>query len=220
MKNTLRILFFGCLLRPLFWFLLGVNVFGRENLPRKQQFIMVANHNSHLDALLLLNLFPLHRIHQIHPVAASDYFMANPVVAWLTTTLINIVPIPRTGITKSNNPLTRMGEILAQGDSLILFPEGSRGEPEEMKPFRSGIAHVVAKHPEIPVVPVFVYGAGKSLPKGEMLPVPFFCDIAIGPAMCYAGTRDEIVQQVEQAVRAQQEMLEDRFMEPEEVTEV
>src|SRR5687767_5282689 len=115
MKFWIRILFFLLVIKPLLGLALGVNVFGKKNLVGQKQFIMVANHNSHLDAIALLNLFPLLKMYQIHPVAASDYFMSNPVLAWFSTTLMNIIPIPRANFTKSNNPLTKMGEVLEKG---------------------------------------------------------------------------------------------------------
>ena len=200
MKNLLRILFFLVIVRPLILFVMGVNVFGRENLPLNKQFILVSNHNSHLDALALMNLFPLKQLKHVHPVAASDYFMKNPFISWFSTTFLNIVPIPRSGFTKTNNPLTCMGEILSKGDSLIIFPEGTRGKPEIMASFKSGIAHLIGKYPSVPVLPIFMKGMGKSLPRGEMILVPFYCDVIIGQPQYFFGTKEEIVKQVEEAV--------------------
>ncbi len=211
MRAVLQILFFVLLARPLLGLLIGVNVLGRENLAKAPQFVLVANHNSHLDTLALLSLFPLSRLRHIRPVAASDYFMNNALLRWFSTTVMNILPIPREGFTKSNNPLALMGAALEAGDSIILFPEGSRGEPERMAPFRKGIAHVLEKHPEVPVIPVFIKGMGKSLPKGEVVLVPFFCDIVIGEPRKVRGSRDEIVRSLESAVSELREELILRF---------
>jgi 1-acyl-sn-glycerol-3-phosphate acyltransferase len=197
MKYIIRILFFLLMIKPLLAIVLGLNVFGRKNISGCGQFILVANHNSHLDACSLMNLFPLHRLHNIHPVAAGDYFLSNPILAWVSTTLLNIIPIPRDNITKTNNPITKMGEALDQGKSLILFPEGSRGQPEVMSEFKTGIAHLIKKYPTIPVIPVFLKGMGKSLPKGEAILVPFFCDAVIGEPKHYSGNKDEIVGQIQ-----------------------
>ena len=127
-QRSVRILFFLLVVKPLLGVVLGMNVFNRHYLPVDHQCVVIANHNSHLDALALMNLFPLRKLHEIRPVAAADYFMTNPVMAWFATTCMNIIPIPRTGITKTNNPITAMEAALAEGQSLIVFPEGTRGD--------------------------------------------------------------------------------------------
>ena len=188
-NRWLRRLFFGLLIRPFLLGLIGVNryhlhrlnaLLEPQTIEQPNQVILVANHNSHLDTLILMTLFPNRLLHRLHPVAAADYFLTNPLLYWFALTIMNIVPIPRKKITKENNPITRMEEALAKGDSLILFPEGSRGDPEVMKPFQNGIGHLIARNPHVPVVPVFIRGAGRSLPKGEMVILPMFCDVVIG----------------------------------------
>lgn len=181
--------------------ILGLNLYGKENLPRHQQFIMVANHNSHLDTAALLSLFPLSQLEHIRPVAAEDYFSVNPLLAFFSRTFFNILPIARTNITRTNNPITRMCEVIDSGGSLIVFPEGSRGEPEKLAEFQTGIAHLIHKYPQIPVVPVYMEGMGRSLPKGEFLLVPFFCDLIIGPSQHISGNKLEITATLETLIR-------------------
>ncbi len=209
LEKTLRVLFFALIVRPILIVLIGLNVFNHQNLPslKKQQVILIANHNSHLDTVALMSLFPFQELHKIRPVAASDYFMKNKFVAWFTTTFLNILPIPRSGFTKSNNPLTIMSKALNEGHSLLIFPEGSRGEPEKMSAFKTGIAHLIHKFNEVPVLPVFMRGMGKSLPKGEVLIIPFFCDIVIGEAKLMNGTKEEITEQLEESVKGLQSKL-------------
>jgi 1-acyl-sn-glycerol-3-phosphate acyltransferase len=205
MRRLLRSLFFLLLVKPLLAVMVGVNVFGRANLPKKGPFILIANHNSHMDTLTLMNLFPLQQLHHIHPAAAEDYFCAHRFLSWFSGTFFNVIPIPRTHITKANNPLKRMCQVLDAGESLIVFPEGSRGQPEHMAPFQSGIVHLIQKYPDVSVVPVFLKGMGRVLPKGEFVPVPFFCDVVIGEPLQFAQNstenRDVILARLERAVR-------------------
>lgn len=195
MQDFCRILFFILIGKPILLFWLGMNVQGREHLPKNQPFILVANHNSHLDTLVLMHLFPLSQLTFIRPVAAEDHFSKNKFIFWLTKTLFNIIPIPRTNITRANNPITRMSEAIEAGQSLIIFPEGSRGIPEEIAPFQTGVAHLIQKFPKLPVIPVYMKGLGRSLPKGEWLLVPFFCDVQIGKPLYFDGIKKEVITQ-------------------------
>lgn len=179
---------------------MGVNLYGKRHIPKHRQFIMIANHNSHLDTAALLNLFPLTQLQHIHPVAAEDYFNASPLLSTFSKTCFNILPIPRTHITKSNNPIKRMCEVMEAGGSLIIFPEGSRGAPEEIAPFQTGVAHLIQKYPNVPVIPVYLKGMGRSLPKGEFILVPFFCDLVIGTPLCLTGSKDLITQTLEKTI--------------------
>ena len=181
----LKTLFFALIVRPFVLLVAGVHVRGREHLPDSGPCIVAANHNSHLDTLVLLSLFPLARIRRVRPVAAADYFMRNPLSAWFATELIGIIPIKRKPNRRDGHPLARVERALEAGETVIIFPEGSRGEPEAMQPFKTGIAHLAKAFAEVPVVPVYVHGAGKCLPKGEALFVPFGIDVSVTePLFC------------------------------------
>jgi 1-acyl-sn-glycerol-3-phosphate acyltransferase len=192
---------YGFLIRPFLRLFIGLRVRGRQHLPVDDPFILIANHSSHLDTISLLSLFRLARLRRIRPVAAADYFERNKFVAMLTRTLFNILPIARTRITTENNPLRRMKEALDAGESLIIFPEGTRGRGDEISEFRPGVAHLISKMPDVPVVPVYLVNMGRSLPKGEFVPVPFFCEIRIGRPRTFQGSKQEIVKQLETSVR-------------------
>jgi 1-acyl-sn-glycerol-3-phosphate acyltransferase len=148
----------------------------------------------------LLSLFPLSRLRRIQPVAAADYFERNRLVSRLSRTFFNILPIARRRITAETNPVPVMAAAVEAGQSLILFPEGTRGSGEAMGPFRPGVAHLIEKLPEVPVVPAYLVNMGRSLPKGEVIPLPVFCEIRLGAPRLIQGSREVILQALTAAV--------------------
>ena len=191
---------FALVIKPFMALFIGLRVRGREHLAKTEPFVLIANHSSHLDTISLLSLFPLSRLRHIRPVAAADYFERNAFVSLFTKTFFNILPIARKGITSENNPLRSMRGALEAGDSLIVFPEGTRGSGEQLGSFRSGVAHLIDQMPGLPIVPAYLVNMGRSLPKGEFIPVPFFCEIRIGVPRILQGSRQEITRALEAAV--------------------
>ncbi len=200
-------IFFLHVVRPFLALFIGLRVRGREHLPQSNPFILVANHSSHLDTVSLLSLFSVARLRHVRPVAAADYFERNLFISLLSKTLFNILPIARKNITPENNPLRRMQQAIESGQSLIVFPEGARGSGEELGQFRAGVAHLLERVDGLRVVPVYLVNMGRSLPKGEFLPVPFFCEIRIGPPLVLSGTRSEITAGLESAVKEMKEII-------------
>lgn len=180
---------------------IGIRVRGYENLPSSDPFILVANHSSHLDTISLLNLFPLMRLRKIRPVAAADYFEKNAWISWISKTFFNILPIARKNITQENNPVDQMKACIESGQSLIIFPEGTRNPDGEMGVFHSGLAHLLGKVGAVQVIPAYLVNMGRSLPKGEFIPVPFFCEIRLGKPLILRGNRKEIMSSLETAIR-------------------
>lgn len=201
LRNVAQMIVFALAVKPFMALFIGLRVRGREHLAGTEPFVLIANHSSHLDTISLLSLFPLRRLRRIRPVAAADYFERNRFVSLFTKTLFNILPIARKNITTENNPLRRMRDAIEAGDSLIIFPEGTRGSGEQIGEFRSGVAHLIEKTPGVPVVPAYLVNMGRSLPKGEFIPVPFFCEIRIGASRILQGSRQEITRALEAAVR-------------------
>jgi 1-acyl-sn-glycerol-3-phosphate acyltransferase len=205
LQRIAQVIFFAALIKPFMLLFIGLRVRGRNHLPQSGPFLLIANHSSHLDTIALLSLFPLARLGRIRPVAAADYFERNRLISSFTKTFFNILPIARAHITAQNNPLDVMRAALAAGDSLILFPEGTRGSAEAPGKFRAGAAHLIEHVPDVPVVPAYLLNMGRSLPKGAYIPVPFFCEIRFGPPLKPHGRRREILEQLESAVQELQQ---------------
>lgn len=179
MINTfLRTLFTLCIVWPVIWLWLGLRIRHRDRLPQQGPAIVVANHNSHMDVFALLSLFALRRQGRIHPVAAADYFLRNKGMARFALNILNIIPITRKG--GEADPLAQCEQALRDGKILILFPEGTRGEPGILAPLKSGIWHLSQRMPEVPIIPVWLRGTEHIMAKGNRIPLPLFIDVNIG----------------------------------------
>lgn len=202
MNHPLRFLFFLLVVRPIALIVLGLNIRRRALLPTSGPSIVVANHNSHLDAFMLMNLFPLRLLPRLRPVAAADYFLKTAPRRWFATKIVGILPLERQVQGMRRDPLGDLSAALDRGEILILFPEGSRGDPEQREHFKTGIAHLAKRHPEVPITPVFMHGLGKALPRGEGILVPFFCDVWVGEPFTWTGQRESFMTLLKERVDA------------------
>lgn len=185
MRNVL----FSILVRPVILFVLGINIRHREKLPDSGPVVIIANHNSHLDTLVLMSLFRGKIFQKVRPVAAGDYFMKNKLLAVFSTKVMNIIPIQRKMTKDIRGMFSPILKALEDDSIIILFPEGSRGEAEQLSKYKSGIYYLMREVPDIEIVPVFLHGLGKALPKGSFIFVPFFVDILVGDSFKYNENR-------------------------------
>ncbi|WP_157983965.1 lysophospholipid acyltransferase family protein [Nesterenkonia muleiensis] len=172
----------------------GARVMGADGGSDPQlpdQAIYYANHSSHLDFLTIWAALPAELQHRARPVAAKDYW-GTGVRKAVVERVFNAYLVDRHGSSSTRRresdsgvspkgQIAGMTEVLDAGDSLIIFPEGTRGDGESIAEFHGGLYRLAQHNPEIPVVPVTLANMGRILPKGEFVPVPHlstvvFCD--------------------------------------------
>jgi 1-acyl-sn-glycerol-3-phosphate acyltransferase len=158
--------------------------------PSERQRIYFANHTSHLDFLVLWSVLPALIRAKVRPVAARDYWEAGPIRRHIAERVFRCVIVDRNhgGRFDSVAPLIRA---LDSGESLILFPEGTRGNGPQLQPFRSGLYHVAEARPGIELVPVWMNNNFRVLPKGSVLPIPQLCTATFGTPCRLTGGEEK-----------------------------
>ena len=151
----------------------------RGCLPEQKQRVYFANHTSNLDLVLLWAALPTELRRRTRPIGARDYWSTG-IKRILAKDVFNAVLIERKQVTRASNPLAPMLDALAAGDSLIIFPEGTRGPGHEIAEFKPGLFHLAKGHAAAEFVPVFIENLSRVLPKGEILPVPVLCSVHFG----------------------------------------
>ncbi len=187
---------------PLLRLLTTPGVVGIENIRGHGPYIFVANHSSHLDAPLILAALPLHLRLQLRVAAAADYFFARPWLAGLVTVLLNAFPIARKGAGCANS-LATAGQLLRQGYSVLLFPEGTRSKDGRLQPFKSGAARLALAE-KVSIVPIWIEGAYTAFPKGAKLPRRHKVMVRFGMPMYCADsdTLPAVIAEIERRMRA------------------
>ncbi|MCP4571150.1 MAG: hypothetical protein GY838_02235 [bacterium] len=168
-------------LRPLLHLVFGLNIRGKENLPVQGPCILAANHNSHLDILVTYAALPVRLILSAHVVAAQDYFAPHRLLFAVVDFLFKPVWVDRAS--GGGDCLERMNSHLDAGDSIIIFPEGTRGEAGKLSRFRYGVGKLASENPGIPLLPVLLRGTERALPRKASLPLPIWQHVSIGPPL-------------------------------------
>jgi 1-acyl-sn-glycerol-3-phosphate acyltransferase len=150
--------------------------------PKAEQRIYFANHQSHVDLVMIWAALPKELRHHTRAIAARDYWTKTPFKQWLTSAVFNVIYVSRER-TADEDPLEPLMDALAKGDSIILFPEGTRGHTGEPQPFKAGLYNLALKFPKVVLVPAWINNVQHVLPKGEVVPVPVLCSVTFGTPM-------------------------------------
>ena len=173
--------------------------------PVPVQRIYFGNHSSHADFALIWASLPSELRKRTRPVAGADYWENGTIRRFVIHEVLRGVLIDRARTEHARDPIELMAESLDAGDSLILFPEGTRNTTDEaLLPFRSGLYHLAARRPDVELVPVWMENLGRLLPKGEFIPVPLLCSITFGAPLKLASgeTKDVFLARARQALLA------------------
>jgi 1-acyl-sn-glycerol-3-phosphate acyltransferase len=176
------------------WFLLGLvrALTGAQARwhgcpPKAEQRIYFANHQSHADLVMIWAALPAELRGITRPIAAKDYWTKTPFRQWITSQVFNAVYVERERKPDESgvfvDPLQPLIEALSKGDSIIIFPEGTRGNEELPQRFKSGLYNLALKFPHVVLVPAWINNIQRLLPKGEVVPVPVLCSVTFGAPM-------------------------------------
>jgi 1-acyl-sn-glycerol-3-phosphate acyltransferase len=158
--------------------------------PMATQRIYFANHQSHFDWVLIWAALPRELRAQTRPIAAKDYWTSTPFKHWLTREVFNAVYVARTR-TDDQDPLEPLIAALDNGDSLAIFPEGTRSNRGEPQAFKSGLYHLAERYPGVQLIPAWIDNVQRVMPKGEVVPVPILCTVTFGAPVALAPGEDK-----------------------------
>jgi 1-acyl-sn-glycerol-3-phosphate acyltransferase len=155
--------------------------------PKAEQRIYFANHQSHLDWVLIWAALPHELRAGTRPIAARDYWTSSPFKQWLTSEVFHAVYVSRAR-SEDQDPLEPLVQALASGDSLVIFPEGTRSNKGEPQAFKSGLYHLAEQFPGVQLIPAWIDNVQRVMPKGEVVPVPILCTVTFGtPLQLHSG---------------------------------
>ena len=148
--------------------------------PGPAQRIYFANHTSHIDTLAIWSALPPQLRATTRPVAAKDYWDKGLLRRYIANQGLHVVLIERAKEGRQGDPLQPLVDALEQGESLIIFPEGTRGTAALPAAFKSGLYHLAQRFPAVELVPVYLENLHRSMPKGTIMPVPLICTVRFG----------------------------------------
>ncbi|HEY9237828.1 MAG TPA: lysophospholipid acyltransferase family protein [Burkholderiaceae bacterium] len=171
--------------------------------PKAEQRIYFANHQSHFDWVLIWAALPRDLRTMTRPIAARDYWTGSKLKHWITREIFNAVYVSRQR-TDDEDPLEPLMEALRNGDSLVIFPEGTRGHQVDPAPFKAGLYHLAQAFPDVQLIPAWIDNVQRVMPKGEVVPVPILCSVTFGAPLALRPDEDKrsFLERARQAVMA------------------
>jgi len=182
--------FVGLLLSTVARLITGAQGHWYGSPPKAEQRIYFANHQSHFDWVLIWASLPRDLRAQTRPIAARDYWTSSPLKHWITREVFNAVYVSRIR-TEDEDPLEPLVEALRNGDSLVIFPEGTRGNKGEPQAFKAGLYHLAEQFPDMQLIPTWIDNVQRVMPKGEVVPVPILCSVTFGAPMTLGAGEDK-----------------------------
>ena len=158
--------------------------------PKAEQRIYFANHQSHFDWVLIWAALPSDLRTVTRPIAARDYWTSSTLKHWITREIFNAVYVSRER-SADEDPLEPLTEALRHGDSLVIFPEGTRGHTGDPAPFKAGLYHLAQAFPEVQLIPAWIDNVQRVMPKGEVVPVPILCSVTFGAPLTLQAGEDK-----------------------------
>jgi 1-acyl-sn-glycerol-3-phosphate acyltransferase len=173
-------------LRTYFALFQKVTTTGKQNLPTKLPFILVANHASHFDALLLALALPLKLRNHVFPIAAGDTFFETPILSAFAAGAMNALPMWRKNAGRHAMEQLR-SRLINEPCGYILFPEGTRSRTGQIAPFRAGVGMLIA-NANVPIIPCHLQGTFHALPANKKIPRRSHITLTFGPPLSFHQT--------------------------------
>ena len=159
--------------------------------PEDRQRIYFANHTSHIDTVALWSALPPDLRAKTRTAAAADYWGSSALKRMIALQALNAVLIDRKRADPEADPLRPLYDVLEAGQSIIIFPEGTRGPERLPAPFKSGLYHLAQRFPDVELIPVYLDNLHRSMPKGTFFPVPLICTVRFGAPLPRIADEDK-----------------------------